>query len=339
MKSVYYKLALFSVIIALLGLIRFNRNDFAVSYFTARDNPDEILTASDAVRYIALTEYYRSNICSSVLIPPYTTRVLIPFVASYLPFAANTSINIINVIMTIAGLYILHRIMVFYELSNKLMTWGFFIYVFSFPILYYMSITYVDASFIFFIYLSLLFILKENFWLFLGAFILGCMVKEAMIVIVPVYFVYSLNSESKYLHIIGRTLLLLLVFSVVFLILRYIRPDNLSFFPQPDSEIFLRNVSRPSTILSFILTFGVSGIVSVYFLIRMLLHEKMKTIFSKYAVFFCGMIMGLTVWLYSVFSAYSDGRFIWITIPFTIPLMLLLRKEYLEEKKTDNLSD
>lgn len=320
------------MVIVLLGLIRFNRNDFAVWDLTARDNPDEISTASDAVRYVALTEYYRNNIYSPVLIPPYTTRVLIPFIASYLPFAADTSINIINVILTIAGLYILHRIMMFYELSNKLMTWGFFIYVFSFPVLYYMSITYVDASLIFFIYLSLLFILKKNFWLFLGAFILGSMVKEAMIVIVPVYFAYSLYNGSKYSQTIGRTLLLLLVFSVVLLILRYIRPDNLSFYPQPDFDIFLKNISRPRTFLSFIFTFGISGIASVYFLFRILFREKMKTVLRKYAVLLSGMVMGITVWVYSVFSAYPDGRFIWMTIPFTIPLMLLLCKEYLAEK-------
>ncbi len=154
---------MFSILIVLLGLIRFNRNDIALSDFVVRDNSGEISTASDAVRYIAMTNYYRNGIKSPELIPPYTTRILIPFAASFLPLSPDTSINIINIILTIGGLFVLYHIMIFYGVNSKLMTWGFIIYVFSFPVLYYMSITYIDASFIFFISLSLLFILKNKF--------------------------------------------------------------------------------------------------------------------------------------------------------------------------------
>jgi len=290
-----------------------------------QENRDDVTSWSDAVRYIALTEYYKGSGKSPALIPPYTTRVLVPLAASLLPFSSDTSINVINLCLTIAGLFILYKLMLLYGLSIKLMTWGLYIYTFSFPVFYYTTTGYIDASFMFFIYLSLLFILKDKFTSLIIVFVLGTAVKEMMVLVIPLYIIAEIYRRKGLTKIVLRTVILSVTFAVIILILRYFRPDDLNYIAVPDGERFLMNISRIRTYLSFILTFGISGFASIILMIFFV--KDKKTVILKYGYLLIGTLMGVLVWIYSLFTAYSDGRFIWVSVPFTILLMLNLLRE------------
>ncbi|MBK7159060.1 MAG: hypothetical protein IPH77_11015, partial [Ignavibacteria bacterium] len=126
-----------------------------------------------------MTDYYKGTADPEILIPPYTTRVLVPFIASKLPFASDTSINIINLISMILSLYILYCTLVFYKLPERLIYLGCCLYVFSFPTFYYGTVTYVDAVLLLFLFLSFYFILTDSMIFLFLTLILGTCVKES----------------------------------------------------------------------------------------------------------------------------------------------------------------
>ena len=155
-------LILLSILIIIIGSFRFNRNDSGISKFTLPNSEYDPIKSNDAIRYINMTDFYKGKESSEILIPPYTTRVLVPFLASKLPFSTDTSINIINLVSMVLSLFVLYYILKIYSLPDKYIYLGCLLYVFSFPTFYYGTVTYVDAVLVFFIFSGLYFILKDK---------------------------------------------------------------------------------------------------------------------------------------------------------------------------------
>lgn len=320
-KSSSYLLVL-SVCIVLIGLIRFNRDDHGISNMTRRDASYDKLTSNDAIRYINMTDYFRGKESPDKLFPPYTTRVLIPFVASFLPFEADTSVNLINLLCMIGSMFVLYRIMLLLGISDKNRMIGSLIYVFSFPTFYYGTVTYVDASLIFFLFVGLYFILSDNLIGLIFTIIFGTMTKESAILLIPVFFIHNLGSRRMLLN----TFILAATYFATVFFLNLIKANDLRYIWLPTSDFFLNNISRPRTYLSFILTFGIPGALSAVFFI--FFWGKNKTILKKHSSLIAGIAMSILLWIYSVLSAYADGRFIWPSIVFSIPLSMTLLQFY-----------
>lgn len=326
MNKIYLKLIILSIIIVLIGMIRFNRNDIGISNMTVPEASYDKLKSNDAIRYINMTEYYRGEASPDILSPPYTTRVLIPLAASVLPFAPDTSINIINLILTIASLIVLYKILKYLNLPDGTITLGLLIFTFSFPVFYNTTTTYVDASFVLFVYLALYFMLKEKFNLLLMVFILGSMAKEAMIIIIPVYFLSEIFKRRKISSVLVYCYFLCMAYSLTRVVLMYVKPNNLSYLPLPSMDFFMNNISRPRTYISFVLSFGISGFASLFFLV--VFRKNFKALLSQYGIFFSGIAVSIAYSIYAVLSAYADSRYIWTSVPFSIPFMLMLGRKY-----------
>jgi hypothetical protein len=324
MKTIKISTYLFvlSICIVLIGLIRFNRNDPGISNLTRPDATYDKLKSNDAIRYINMTDYFRGKESPDLLIPPYTTRILIPFVASLLPFEADTSINLINLLCMIGSMFVLYRIMLLLGITDRYRLIGCVIYVFSFPTFYYGTVTYVDASLIFFLFVGLYFILTDNLIGLIITIVFGTMTKESAILLIPVFFIHNLGSRRMLLN----TLLLAAAYFATVFFLNLIKANDLRYLWLPGSDFFLNNISRPRTYLSFILTFGIPGALSAGFIIYF--WGKNKTILKKHSSLIAGIAISILLWIYSVLSAYSDGRFIWPSIVFSIPLSMTLLQFY-----------
>jgi len=59
----------------------------------------------DVEQYILYTDYFRGEKNSTVLESPFAYRPLVPFLASFLPYKAFTSINLVNLIFLILTLF------------------------------------------------------------------------------------------------------------------------------------------------------------------------------------------------------------------------------------------
>lgn len=323
-------LILLSVFIIIIGSFRFNRNDSGFSKLTVPNSSYDPIKSNDAIRYINMTDYYKGTADPEILIPPYTTRVLVPFIASKLPLASDTSINIINLISMILSLYILYYTLVFYKLPTRFVYSGCFLYVFSFPTFYYGTVTYVDAVLLFFLFLSFYFILTGRMIFLILTLILGTCVKESMLLIIPVFFVNSFLMKNKLTSVFLKTFTLLIIYFLTIYFLHMIKPNKLSYLWFPSYEVFISNVIRPRTFLSFILTLGIPGILSVLLIIYYFIKEK--TILKNNLTLITGVIISFCLWSYSVISAYSDGRFIWPSIVFSLPLSMIFLNHYLSKK-------
>ena len=93
----------------------------------------------------------------------------------------------------------------------------------------------------------------------------------------------------------------------------------------PSINRLISNLSRPRAWLSFILALGVPGTVCI--ISSMLLYRKkndFKSLMYKISPLLVGIISSVGVWVFAMITAYADGRFIWISYPFLIPVAMIL---------------
>ena len=79
-----------SVCLILMAMPRFDRREFREKVLQSK-GAIPISMLGDSPKYIALTEYFRSDLEDrSLLKAPFTYRLMVPFMASFLPFQAIT---------------------------------------------------------------------------------------------------------------------------------------------------------------------------------------------------------------------------------------------------------
>ena len=164
----------------------------------------------DVEQYILYTDYFRGEKNSTVLESPFAYRPLVPFLASFLPYKAFTSINLVNLIFLILTLFPLIGLLRHLNFKGNYLLFGCSLFVFSFPVFYYGTSGYIDATLIAFLMSGTYFILKEKILLFMASFILGLLVKETTIILIPVFAVYLFLQDNMLL----RNKLLLIIFLV-----------------------------------------------------------------------------------------------------------------------------
>lgn len=312
----FYKSLLLIVLLIVITLPRFNWKPLPEPF-----NSFVGQKPFDVEQYEKYVEYFRGDSeLREELESPFTYRPLIPLLASFLPFDALTSINLINLLLLSTGLIFLLNLLRQLKFSEALVTIGGLLFVFSFPVFYYATSGYIDASLVGIILTANYFLVRNKFIPFIGFFILGVLIKETIIILLPVAAIYLLskkNSKENYTKIILIIILYFLIESMV----RYFAPGSDIYVWKPSSGILSSNLSRIKTYLSFILTFGLPGLLSIPILV-----SKMKNYIPKeisYS-FIIGMIASLLLWFYSIFAAYSDGRQLWTSYPFTIVLSVYL---------------
>lgn len=156
-----------------------------------------------------------------------------------------------------------------------------------------------------------------------------------MLLIIPVFFVNSVLIKNKLPSVFLKTFTLLIIYFLTIYFLHMIKPNKLSYLWFPSYEVFISNVIRPRTFLSFILTFGIPGVLSVLLIIYYFMKDK--SVIKVNLTLITGLIISFCLWCYSVISAYSDGRFIWPSIVFSLPLSMIFLNLYLSKENT-NLS-
>jgi len=156
-----------------------------------------------------------------------------------------------------------------------------------------------------------------------------------MILLIPVFFVNLILRKDKLSLIFLKTFSLAIFYFLTIYFLHSVKPNNLSYIWIPTYEIFIGNVSRPRTFASFILTFGIPGILSSLFIYYYFIRDK--SVLKNNLTLISGLLISFCLWSYSVISAYSDGRFIWPSIVFSLPLSMIFLNLYLSKENT-NLS-
>lgn len=318
-KTVWFLLLVVSLL--LVCLPRFNQRDWGPIGKLTGGNLSMGM-GGDSARYITYVYYLRGNARFDDLRVPFAYRPLVPLLASLLPFEAMTAINIINFLSLLIAAILLYHLLYFIGFSFYYAILGSFIFIVSFPTFYYGTVGCVDPVLILFLTMGLCFLFKKKWAYLILTVVLGLLVKETIVILIPVSVTFLiLNHEPWKL----KSAMLLIIYLGTMLVLRFVFRDLAGTnYLQVSFRSFLSNL-RVRALLSTVLTFGIPGLLSLSLLLRYSVVFKGVDKPMPLSLLFPlveGVLLSVALSFYSMFSAHTDGRFIWPSYPFSIPLSL-----------------
>ena len=321
-KKTILWLSILSCILVLISLPRFNRNDIGIQSITAKG----MGIPGDSAKYTAITLYFRGEKTANDLQPPFTYRPLIPFLAALLPLKAMTAINLINLAAMVITVIYMYKILVWLGIDFQLCMIGCGLYVVSFPTFYYTTIGYIDPVLICVLTIGLYLIFTNKWGLLAGIIIAGVLVKETVIILIFTLAAYLISSRKAFTKQGLILPLVCVIFIISYYIARRIIPAGPNVAWMPSFETLLNNMSRIRSWLSFLFTLGIPGILAP-FIFRYRATEWFQEKFAETATLITGFLISILLFGYAMLSAYADGRFIWTSYPFSVPLATIVLNE------------
>lgn len=271
----------------------------------------------DIEQYEKYVKYFRGDKnLADELEGPFSYRPLVPLLASLLPLEPLTSINLVNMFFLTLGLIYLTKLQLKLGFNEKEIIISSLIFIISFPLFYYAASGYIDASLIGIMLISNYYLMMNKYYLFILSFIIGVFIKETILILLPVSTVYYLMNEKtkiKFLKISVPIILYLIIVGII----RNLAPQKEIYVWKPSYDILHYNLLRIKTYITFILTLGIPGLLSFYIVIT----EKRKNIPKEiFYPLLTGIAFSILLWIYSLFAAYSDGRQLWTSYVFAVPL-------------------
>jgi hypothetical protein len=298
-----------------------------VGLFTGKDGA---LVGNDSHRYIIYVEFFRRNVPKSELSVPYAYRPLVPFVASLMPFDPLTSIDVVNIVFLLVVLVIAYNLLCVLGFPFSYSILGCFMFAVSFPTFYYGTIGYVEPALILFLFIGVYLLVMEKWTYLVLTIVIGCLAKEAIILLIPVLLAYLLLSGHPWkLKLTVSITAYLITTLAVRVIFGGLEGPN---YWQPSFHQFLANL-RARALLSIALTFGVPGFLSwgLLFGCKKIASSVRRPILASFVV---GLLASILLGFYSMWSVHTDGRYIWTSYPFSIPLALWSLRWLSSEKLT-----
>lgn len=330
----YKHFILLSLIICLLSIFRWNRQDVFISKFVGKENSTlgsnleyNVGMNDDTYSYVQYVNYYKGKDVAAEVSKPFTYRFLIPLISSVLPFDAFSSLNVINLLSEILFLFILMKVLLILKFDQKTIFLTSLLHAFSFPVFYYGVIGHIDAPSVLLFILGIYLAFKNNYWGMVLLMILGTFVNEKIVIILPFYFIYKWIGKDFKTSFWQTALLGILFLTCIYLVRNYTINSDTQYFWKADSDLFFKNLSRIKTYLSLMLTGGLPLLI----FILSVKHINFRT--AHNAALATGVFFVILLILYSILSAYTDGRFMWYIYPFILPLCAIGIGKWINKKK------
>lgn len=312
---------LFAWALVAVCLPRFNRRDVLWSHRVFGTGVSSTVDLADARHYVAYVQYFRHERGAEDLRAPFTYRPIGPLLAAWLPFDPMTALNVVNVVALLVALALLDRVLAGLGCAGPQRAGGAALFTFSFPVFYYGAIGYVDPVGIAFLMAGALLVVRQR-WLPLAAvLVLGALAKETTIVLLPAAIARLLVSGRSRGQCLALASVLCGCYAAAALLVRYLAPGVHTYVWEPSLNTLAMNLSRPRAWLTLALSLGLPGILSLRALPG-LLRRRTPTTDPALAALSAGYAAALAAFLCSLVAAYADGRFIWLSYPFAIPLAM-----------------
>lgn len=266
---------------------------------------------SDDYQYFQYVEFFRGGNKQNLPTSPFSYRPLTPYLASFLPFNPRIAINIINVTALYLSTILIFMLATRYwdgliPLSCALL------YLISFPSFYYCANGRVDSLSILIITLLLTFTLNQRVVLFGLCFMIGLLAKETIVISLLPFIFYN-HEQSNLKKSVIIFVALLTFFLLEQHVIKVYGSSGSPFSWKLNFNVFFENLSRPHATISFILSLGLPGFISLYYLFKkwhIIIEDKvLLTLYS-------GFFSSIGLYLFAFGSAYADGRFIWVSYPY-----------------------
>jgi hypothetical protein len=224
----------------------------------------------------------------------------------------------------------LYKMLAILGLPFKATVFGCCLFIFSFPVFYYGTIQYVDPVLISFMMIGTFLIFKDRFAPLLVVVLLGALVKETIIILIPVFFVRQLVTRQRVNKLMMQSALLLLLYGITIAAARSLSIDQDSYHWTISFERILVNLLRPRSWASAFLTLGIPGLGALLLLWKAK-NSNFREELRLLAPCLVGFALVVLLFGYSIASASSDGRFIWPSYAFTIPISLVMCNRFKEK--------
>jgi len=303
------------LLLVLVALPRFNGNQKLVQ-----------TEPWDAKYYEAYVDYWRGNPTEVPIRPASNWRFLLPMLASMLPFAPNTSLNIINLFCLIGTVFLLNQRLKVRGVEPKNRLLAGVLFSISFPVFYYGCIGYVDAGSVFFVALAIYALLVQKKGLFAVAFLLGLCAKETSLLALPFAGMYALV-QKDYKWVAWIIFLFILSFPL-FAIIRAYAPisegENRYPFWQISEQSFQYNVNRMRTWGALVLSIGLPGLLYV----KKVFGLNQRAFLQPLCLAsLAGLFSAFGLFVFSFVSTVADGRIVWHSIFFLLLFIFEPEKE------------
>lgn len=318
-----YRMRIIAFIILIISLAvitypRFNNQDLGpIKHFVGKVNGKPSL--GDAPHYVQYVKYFKGiEIDTQTLRPPFSYRPFAPFAASLLPISnPMTSINIVNLFSLYTALLFLFMLLKTLNFNYWYSLLGCFMFSISFTTFYYGTIGYLDPVLICFLIIGTYFIFREK-WLYLAmTLLIGSTVKETIVLLIPITFVYLITTNKPWKF---KIIVLMLSYFLPTYLIRHVFIKSGSYYWYPSFTIFQGNL-RLKALLSILFSIGIPGLLAICFMVN---YHKIKNNLKNQFVYpiFAGVFFSMLLIIFSMFTAYTDGRFVWLLHIYTIPLSL-----------------
>ena len=321
-KAIAY-LVLLCCLLVVIAYPRFNRQDMGAlksHTSTEHSNADVAGKMSDAGKYASMVSYFRGEADLSELLVPWTYRPVVPYLASWLPFEPQTSVNILNEACLMAALFLAYAFMVILGVGFGARLLACALFVVSFPTFYYGAIGYIDPVLVLFIAVALHLIVRQQWIAFAVLTILASGIKEsAGLVLLPAAaFLYARGELFR------KKFILLGILTIVGYVIAYKLFQNWLLGSQDYTgwniswEYVLRNFGRVRSWASILLVFGPVGILALFAWKAAPDSTRRKR--AEMAALYGGLLAGILLSVYAMIGSLADGRSTWTMYPFAIPL-------------------
>jgi len=317
-----------SVLIIALALTffpRFDRQDIGpIKDYTGRINGEQ--SFGDAVYYMNYVEYFRGEAALNEIDLPFRYRPLIPLLASLLPIESPmTALNVINVVALYITLLILFLFLRHIGFDFGLAIAGCFMYAVSFPVFYMSTTGYLEACAMCMLAAGLYAVFRQRWTVVALIIAAGVFVKEVIALLIPIAITYLWLVERNRNRILPIVALQVAAFVFATLATKWIFRDAGDFYWIPSISTLVDNL-RFRAFASLLLSFGIPGLISILFAARY--RTMSRNVDRRFLLpMLTGIIFTLLLVIYSMLTAYTDGRFIWPMTLFTIPLSLWVIRE------------
>jgi len=327
----YLWIAALILAVALVSFPRFDRQDLGpIKNFTGKI--EGMQSYGDAVYYMSYVDYFRGDSSIEKVDLPFRYRPLVPFLASLLPVqSAMTALNVVNLAALYVTILFLFLFLNDLGFDFKYRVTGCFMYAVSFPVFYMSTTGYLEACAMCALTVGTYLALKEK-WLQLAAVIAaGVLIKEVIALVIPVAIACMWTAGYGRAKLWSRSLLLVLAFVVTTAVIKAVFRATGDFYWIPGISTLFDNL-RVRAMLSLLLSFGLPGAISILFIARL---RIMAAVIQRrfYLPMLAGMLFTALLVIYSMLTAYTDGRFVWPMTIYTIPMSLWVIRNWLSQKQ------
>lgn len=323
-------LGVLSLILVLVCVPRFNRQDLGFLGALTSGGATATEEKGDAEFYETYVQVFRGEASRDALTTPFSYRPLVPLLAAPLPFGAMTALNLVNLVGLEIGMLFLFLILRRLGGSDPLALLGCALYAVSFPVFYYGSVGIVDPVLVGFVTAGTYCILADRLRWLVAVSLLGVLCKETVVVLLAPLFVHLWRARALgFVAALVLTGALGLGMAAVEVGVRLQVPGTAGHGWPMSLASLLENLQRPRAVLSFLLGLGVPGAAALLFAAGRASEVVRR---PELATLAAGFLATLALSFYAMLAAYADGRFIWLSYPFSIPLAMVFAAQLREQR-------